>query len=35
MAVGMMYAFSQRGFVTPRSLERTVGVPVLASVRHH
>lgn len=30
---GLFHALAQRGFVTPRAIERTVGVPVLATVR--
>lgn len=32
---GLAHAFSARGFATPRALERTVGLPVLATVRQH
>lgn len=35
LAAGLAHAFSRKGFATPGSLERTVGLPVLAVVRQH
>ena len=33
LGVGLLHAFSRRGFATPQSVERTLGVPVVAAVR--
>lgn len=35
LAAGLAHAITRPGFATPRALERTIGVPVLATVRHH
>lgn len=33
LLAGLLHAMKQRGFVTARSLERTIGIPVLATIR--
>lgn len=35
LASGLAHALTRPGFATPRALERTIGVPVLATVRRH
>lgn len=35
LGAGLAHALTRPGFATPRALERTIGVPVLATVRRH
>lgn len=35
LIIGLFFALTRKGFVTPASLQRTVGLPVVSTVRRH